>query len=187
MKTTLPRKPKYYNDFQDEGKDFRRDLYPEYHRYGNVDQRPVFLASAPFSIGIIEKIYKKEGFRNEDFYVYVRKLYRPHEMKLDEEREFRQDLNIVYWSSEYTSRKFSDVMGKTVVRSEKSIKDIKRSVDDWAMDGYFRFYFNKFFDNEKNIAIKDLPSRAQNYRANNMNEGALPKVDQPLKCLDLFW
>ena len=186
LKTTMPRKVKDYNIFKDEGKDFRRDLYPEYHRYGNIEQRPVFLASAPFSIGIIDKIYKKEGFRNEDYYVYVRKMYRPHEMKLDEETELRKDLNIVYWSGEFTSRKFSDIIGKCTVRSTKSIKDTKQSVDDWAMDGEYRFYFNEVFENESNVPIKDLPVRAEKYRANEMNEGALPKV-KPLKCLDLFW
>ena len=182
----MPRKVKDYNIFKDEGKDFRPDLYPEYQRYGNIEQRKVLLASAPFSIGIIVNIYKKEGFRNEDYYVHVRKLYRPHEMKLDFITEFRKDLNIVYWSGEFTSRKFSDIIGKCTVRSTKSIKDAKQSVDDWAMDGEYRFYFNEVFENESNVPIKDLPVRAEKYRANEMNEGALPKV-KPLKCLDLFW
>ena len=146
----------------------------------------MFLASAPFSIGIITKIYKKEGFRNEDYYVYVRNMYRPHEMKLDLETEFRKDLNIVYWSRKFTSRKLSDVLGKCTVRSSKSIKATKQAVDDWAMDGEYRFYFNEVFESESNVPIKDLPVRAEKYRANEMNEGALPKV-KPLKCLDLFW
>ncbi|XP_011350631.1 DNA (cytosine-5)-methyltransferase 1 isoform X1 [Ooceraea biroi] len=124
------------------------DMYPEFYRkvsdhkakFSNTD------TPEPFHVAYINAIYATTTdliVSPADICIRVNKLYRPENTHRDLTLMEQADLNMVYWSDEVCSVKFSEVAGKCyLVYSE----NLSESVEEWSMGGPNRFYFTEAYN-----------------------------------------
>ena len=73
--------------------------------------------------------------------IRIRCLYRPYQTKLDEEKSICKDLNLLYWTNIEKSIDADLVEGKCFVRSKTFLDDKCLTLEQWANEGEYRFYF----------------------------------------------
>lgn len=183
------------------------DMYPEFYRKNwdiksaNVD------ISEPFHIGYINTIYASTTdliVSPLDIYIKVNKMYRPENTHRDVTLMEQADFNMVYWSDEICSVKFSEVAGKCYLAYSENLNE---SVEDWSMGGPNRFYFTEAY-NAKEKTFDEPPYHIINIGKSGKGKGKgkskakkvgesenKPVIDKPidhpvvkrkLRTLDLF-
>ncbi len=196
-------------------RDVDEKVYPElYRRKNNYEKGSNENTSSPFDIGIIVQI--SSNLKGEFAKLRVRCLYRPHQALKSaapggsESKARSKDFNLVYWSNHEKNVDYDMVQGKCFVRAESAIQD--QSVEQWTEEGEFRFYFNQTYDRNARTVTDEIPPEAERYGVRNDNkgkggkgkgkssqvnqvkqstakvveDGRLPKVDRPLRGLDVF-
>ncbi|XP_076247833.1 DNA methyltransferase 1a isoform X2 [Calliopsis andreniformis] len=125
------------------------DMFPEFYRKSSDHVKGSnFDTPDPFCIGYINTIYSSTNellVAPSDINIKVNKLYRPENTHRNVTLE-RADLNMVYWSDEVCSVKFTKIAGKCyLVYSE----NLNQPVDEWIAAGPNRFYFNEAYNAQK--------------------------------------
>lgn len=184
------------------------DMYPEFYRkvsekakYSNTD------TPEPFHIGYINAIYASTTdliVSPSDIYIKINKLYRPENTHRDVTLMEQADLNMVYWSDEICSVKFSEVAGKCYLTYSENLSE---SVEEWSLGGLNRFYFTEAY-NAKEKCFDEPPYNIINIGKAGKGKGKgkskakkvgetenKPVIDKPidhpvvirkLRTLDLF-
>ena len=172
----------------DDSKDEEIDLsdetkYPEAYRKTDYVKGSNDATVSPFDIGIITEVFSPVGsFSNQNLRIKVRLLYRPHQLAcLTGQQQFDKDFNLLYWSEDFKTVEAVNVRGKCFVLPRKSID---QDILEWTSSGSNRFYFEEAYDKSDNEVI-ELNEQASNYSVEG-NHGALPKVEEPLRALDVF-
>ncbi|CAK9821528.1 DNA (cytosine-5)-methyltransferase PliMCI [Anthophora retusa] len=126
------------------------DMYPEFYRKSSDHVKGSnFDTPDPFCLAYINEIYAIVNdtiVSPSDIYIKVNKLYRPENTHRDHRLMEQADLNMVYWSDEVCSVKFTEVVGKCyLVYSE----NLNEPLDEWTAAGPNRFYFNEAYNVQK--------------------------------------
>ena len=99
---------------------------------------------------------------NNGVRIRVKKLFRPHQVKISAGRCFAKDMNLVYWSDIEMDRDATEVAGKCFVRPASSIKV---PIQEWTSMGAHRFYYEEAYDKDTRSVVPDLPRSAEKYGA----------------------
>ena len=94
-----------------------------------------------FSITCKHKFYSSSKPDEKRPRIRIRCLYRPYQTKLDEEKSICKDLNLLYWTDIEKSIDADLVEGKCFVRSKTFLDDKCLTLEQWANEGEYRFYF----------------------------------------------
>lgn len=183
------------------------ELYPEYYRLSNknikgsnVDTCEPFRVAAIISIKVRSKDEVSSGSAVDpsDVEVRVRKFYRPENTHRGPAAAHQAPLNLLYWSDEEATIKFSSVCGKcSVVYGE----NINCSANDYFQAGPYRFTFTEAYDSAAKQLVEPprhtlaigAPSKGKGkgkgssnrVEKNNLPE-EYPSVTRKLRTLDVF-
>jgi DNA (cytosine-5)-methyltransferase 1 len=141
-------------------KNVDEDRYPEVYRYksctikGSNENCP-----KPFLLGVVSDITSADMEGKKKVKIHYRKLYRPEDTYLTDTDVFAKDLNLVYWSDDFISTDIANVRGKVTVRPECSLN---QRLDEWTMDGTYRFYFKESYNRTKRC-FEELTPEAELY------------------------
>ncbi|XP_078046849.1 DNA methyltransferase 1a isoform X2 [Augochlora pura] len=126
------------------------DMYPEFYRKSSDHIKGSnYDTPDPFCIGYINMIY---AITNDvivspcDINIKVNKLYRPENTHKESTSVEQVDINMVYWSDEVCTVKFSDVVDKCYLAYSENLN---QPIDEWSALGPNRFYFNEVYNLQK--------------------------------------
>ena len=181
----------------DDIEEYDQKRYPEKYRKNKHEKGSNEFTQPPFDIGMIEEI--RSNPEGQNVRLQIRLFYRPNQVK-DKTKARAQDLNYVYYVKGRGSTKtidVDDIFGKCYLVSEQTLGSVK----SWSQAGEFRFYFNKAYDKDTK-EITELPIELENFggkskgkgkgksslkgESTSTDTGALPRIPQKLKCLDIF-
>ncbi|XP_076375510.1 DNA methyltransferase 1a isoform X3 [Megalopta genalis] len=123
------------------------DMYPEFYRKSSDHIKGSnYDTPEPFCIGYINMIYAITNdviVSPSDINIKVNKLYRPENTHKDPTSVEQLDVNMVYWSDEVYTIKFSDVVNKCYLAYSENLN---QPIDEWSALGPNRFYFNEVYN-----------------------------------------
>ncbi|XP_033326072.2 DNA (cytosine-5)-methyltransferase PliMCI [Megalopta genalis] len=138
------------------------DMYPEYYRKSSDHVKGSnYDTPEPFHIGYINSIYATTNNKlvaSSDIWIKINKMYRPENTHKGLTLMHQIDLNMVYWSDEVCSVKFSEVVGKCYLACSENLDG---SVEEWTAGGPNRFYFSQAYNAIEKTFV-DPPNRALN-------------------------
>ncbi|XP_012137658.2 DNA methyltransferase 1a isoform X2 [Megachile rotundata] len=142
---------KYKIAYQDTSKAKKKnvdeDMYPEFYRKSSDHVKGSNLDTPkPFCLGYINAIYANTNdmiVSPMDINIKVNKLYRPENTHRDISLMEQADLNMVYWSDEVCTIKFTEVVGKCYLTYSENLNE---SIEEWTASGPNRFYFNEAYN-----------------------------------------
>ncbi|KZC13768.1 DNA (cytosine-5)-methyltransferase 1 [Dufourea novaeangliae] len=149
------------------------DVYPEFYRKSSDHIKGSnYDAPDPFCIGYINTIYATTNdtlVPPSDINIKVNKLYRPENTHKDSTLVEQTDLNMVYWSDEVCTVKFTEVLDKCYLAYSENLN---QSVEEWSVLGPDRFYFNEAYNVQKK-EFDEPPYHAINIGKTSKGEGNL--------------
>lgn len=175
------------------------ETYPEtYRKLSDYTKGSNSNTPAPFGIGYILAISKKKGKKNlsaNDVFLKLRKFYRPENTHRSIEFTYQLDLNKLYWSDEEELVTLSQVQGKCFVVCEDNLQ---QPIEKWSALGPHRFHFNEAYNSNTKEFYNPPPEalllgsigkgigKNQKRQEENDELKEWPKINKPLKCLDVF-
>ncbi|XP_023289399.1 DNA (cytosine-5)-methyltransferase 1 [Orussus abietinus] len=152
--TTWPEPAKVKKEKVDE------DVYPEFYRKSSEHVKGSnYDTPEPFHIGYITSIFATTTDKvvpASDIWITAKKMYRPENTHKGPSLTQQVDLNVLYWSDEERSIRFTEVAGKCYVVSSETLD---QSVEEWTAAGPNRFYFTQAY-NIKEKTFTDPPAHA---------------------------
>ncbi|XP_031847018.1 DNA methyltransferase 1a isoform X2 [Nomia melanderi] len=149
------------------------DMYPEFYRKSSDHIKGSnYDTPDPFCIGYINTIYATTNdsiVLPFDINIKVNKLYRPENTHKDPTLVQQVDLNMVYWSDEVCTVKFTEVVGKCYLTYSENLN---QSIDEWSASGPNRFYFTDAY-NVQEKKIDEPPYHAISIGKTSKNKGNL--------------
>jgi len=110
----------------------------------------------------------------------TRLLLRPEEVGLG----MVDEGEALYWSEEVTLTPVEDVKGKATVLPRQMIKE---ALNRWLDVGEFRFYLaGAWIDGRVETLPEEVVKAYASYAWPNSEASATPKLERPLRCLDVF-
>ncbi|KAL1455285.1 hypothetical protein WDU94_009390 [Cyamophila willieti] len=182
-------------------KEVDEDEYPEaYRKLSDNVKGSNANTPAPFGIGYVMSISKPKGKKNvnvKDVILELKVFYRPENTNRSVDFTYKQDLNKLYWSDETVKVSLSEVQGKCYVVFERNLNV---SADEWSAAGPHRFYFSEAYESKQEKFSDNLPFEAVSLGSLSKGIGKnlknkvvekeeikeWPKIQRPLKCLDVF-
>ncbi|XP_076291228.1 DNA methyltransferase 1a [Lasioglossum baleicum] len=135
-----------YHDVKIKKENVDEDTYPEYYRKSSdYNKGSNYDTPDPFCIGYINTIYATTSdviVLPSDINIKVNKLYRPENTHKDSTSVEQVDLNMVYWSDEVCTVKFTDVVDQCYLAYSENLN---QPIDEWSALGPNRFYFNEVY------------------------------------------
>jgi len=192
-----------------------QEKYPEFYRKTIRKKGTNDSTSKPFGIGILQEVWAQDldGLRN--IRCRVRKLYRPENVKFTSEEAFAKDLNLLFWSDEIITVESVNICGKCFVKNEAHLTESLDSWSmGGEYRFYFNKAYNRqtraleeLPDDAERYGMEHSKGKGKgkgkgkktskpegesgaNDASNKVNierlDGALPPLDRPLNCLDVF-
>ena len=162
------------------------NIYPEHYRKLRVSEINDSDIPEPFNIGYISSIFSTTNdklvspFR---IWIKVKKIYRPENTIQDLKSTQKSDLNLVYWSDEETTIRFSQVVGKCFL---SYIKNLNPGLEKWTSNGPDRFYFNQAYESSEK-KFYEPSNLAKQIGISTIEKGMdHPQVKKKLTTLDIF-
>ena len=97
----------------------------------------------------------------------VNRLYRPADTHLGKEAEYRNDWNMLYWTTESRTVPLAKVVDKCVLVCSTAIDE---PIEEFVNKGPYRFYFNKAY-NPATKEFEALPSEAERIGSSSKGKG----------------
>ncbi|XP_076670133.1 DNA methyltransferase 1a [Andrena cerasifolii] len=149
------------------------NMYPEFYRKSSDHIKGSnFDTPDPFCIGYINTIYANTNdliVPPCDINIKINKLYRPEDTHRESTLMEQTDLNMVYWTDEVCTVKFTQVAGKCYLTYSENLN---QPVDEWAAAGPYRFYFNEAY-NVQEKTFDEPPYRAISIGKSDKGKGNL--------------
>ncbi|KAL0106555.1 hypothetical protein PUN28_016331 [Cardiocondyla obscurior] len=142
FKRTYPKSRNLEMEYVDE------DMYPEFYKKAQ-DKPFVNDTPEPFHIGYINTIYATTTdvlVSPSDIFIKINKIYRPENTHRDLALMEQSDINMVYWSNEICTVRFSMVAGKCYLTY---FKNMNEPIEEWSMGGPNRFYFTEAYNSKE--------------------------------------
>ncbi|XP_076648177.1 DNA methyltransferase 1a isoform X2 [Halictus rubicundus] len=149
-----------YEDVKIKKENVDEDTYPEFYRKSSdYNKGSNYDTPDPFCIGYINMIYATTNdviVSPSDINIKVNKLYRPENTHKDSISVEQADINMVYWSDEVCTVKFTDVVDQCYLAYSENLN---QPTNEWSASGPNRFYFNEVY-NVQEKTFDDPPYHA---------------------------